>query len=308
MNKGIVLIAGGHPLYVHYAHNLAMSIRSHSDIPIVLFTQGAGLSFLFEDQKQMFTDILELPPEFYMVDGKPHFVKAKLHLYDLSPFDETIFLDSDMIFCPINLSNKPIEKLFEENADCEIQFACRGEKKMDEGIRSEWVNLPEMKNIHGFDHWYEVSSEVIYFKKGDVARDVFDKAIYFYSNHGMETKKWVIENGAFKMEQKPNAITEFDGGIPDEVPFSMALEATRVKIKAPYIPSYWQPQYFNRVIPDVQIQQNHYLVSIGGATLQPNTERIYNNLVKHYSQKTIHKRPPYNAVAKMSILKERRKI
>lgn len=306
MNKGICLIAcGPHPLYTHYAYNLAMSIRAHSDLPIVLYHQGPGLSQLFEDQKEVFSDIQELPYEFYMNNGEPHWVKPKLHLYDLSPFDETIFLDADMIFSPF----KNIENLFLENSDREIQFACRGEKRMDEGLRSEWVNLNEVQEVHGFEHWYEVSSEVIYFKKGDIAKDVFDYALDYYSNPKMGIKKWVRSQSlSWEVENKPNCIMEFAGGIPDEVPFSLALEATGTKIKAPYTPSYWQPQYFNKITPDVQVQKNYYLISIGGAALQPNTQRIYNNLVKHYSQKTLMKRAPYQAVAKQRLLKERNKI
>lgn len=305
--KGVVLIAAGMPLYTHYAANLAMSIRDHSGIPIVLFTEGAGINYLFQDQKDLFTDILELPVEFYMTIDGPRYVKAKLHLYDLSPFDETLFLDVDMIFSDTRLSGKKIEDLFKENEKREIQFACRGEKKMQEGIRSEWVNLTEVKNIHGFDHWYELSSEVIYFKKGETAQKVFDTAIQYYDNPGMGIKRWVIENGHAKLEEKANAIAEFAGGIPDEVPFSMALEKTGVKIQAPYLPSYWQPQYFAKLIPDAEVQRRFPLVSIGGAALQPNTKRIYNTLVKHYASKTIHNRT-YWAVAKKDVLKKERRF
>lgn len=307
--KGVVLISGGHPMYSHYAANLAMSIRDHSDIPIVLFYEGAGLSYLFQDQKDLFTDILELPIEYYMTTDGARYVKAKLHLYDLSPFDETLFLDVDMIFSDTRISGKKIEDLFKENEMREIQFACRGEKKMDEGIRSEWVNLSEVKNIHGFDHWYELSSEFIYFKKGETAQKVFDTALNYYDNPGMEIKRWIVENGRPKLEEKPNAIAEFAGGIPDEVPFSFALEKLGVKIKAPYLPSYWQPFYFAKTIPDVEVQRRFPLVSIGGAALQPNTQRIYNTLAKYYAGKTLHKRSPYQAVAKKEVLnKERRFI
>lgn len=306
--KGIVLIAAGHPVYTHYAVNLAMSIRDHSDIPIVLYAHGVGVNYLFQDQKDLFTEIRELPPHTYITYSGAHYVKAKLFLYELSPFEETLFLDTDMIFCDSRISGKKVEHIFLENQDKEIQFASRGDKTMDEGIRSEWVNLKEVQAIHGFNHWYEVSSEVIYFKKGDVSKSVFDKALYYYDNPGMETKRWTVVDGRPKLEEKPNAIAEFAGGIPDEVPFSMALESTGVKINGTYSPSYWQPHFFNRVKSDSDIQKNYYLVSIGGALLQPNTKRLYNTLARYYSEKTEHKRPPYQAVEKKSVLKTERRF
>ena len=298
--RGIVLIAAGHPMYTHYAHTLAMSIRNHSKIPIVLFHHGGGIKYLFPDQMEVFSEVFEIPEEFFMVDGKTQYIKTKVHLYDLTPFDETIFVDADTIFSPF----KTIEALFDENKDCEIQFACRGDKTMEEDTKSEWVNLKEIQDKFGFDHWYELSSEVIYWKQGDVAQDVFDRAKFYYTNHGMDVKRWVGD----KLEDKVNAIQEFAVGIPDEVPFSIALEQLGIKIKSPYVPSYWQPAYFNKVIPDIQIQKEHYIISAGGATVQPNIKRIYDNLAKHYSQKTKRKRPAYQLVAKQKLLPERKKI
>lgn len=301
--KGIVLIAGGYGMYAYYAYNLALSIRAHSQIPIILFSDGIH-RYLMPNKQKVFTEIVKLPEECYIVNGVKQYVKAKVHLYELSPFDETLFLDVDTIFSPY----KNIENLFRENSDMDIQFACRGEKKMNEGTRSEWVNLSEIKQIHGYDHWYELSSEVIYFKKCDRAQRVFDCAIYYYTNHGMGIKKWVNNQASgWEVEKKPNCITEFAGGIPDEVPFSLALEATETKIKAPYIPSYWQPQYFKDITPDVQVMKNFYLTSIGGASLQRNTERIYNTLVKKYSPMD-EKTSFFRAQVKTGKIPERKRI
>lgn len=302
--RGVVLIAAGHPLYTHYAFNLALSIRDHSSIPIALFYQGAGLSQLLPYQHHVFSQIEEIPKEYYTENGKEVFIKVKTHLYDLTPFDETVFLDADMVFSPF----KKIEDLFDENKDREIQFACRGDKNMQDNIHSEWVSLPEIKEKFGFEHWYELSSEVIYFKKGETAKKVFDLAKHYYSNHGMNIKRWVVVAGKYELEKKPNAITEFAGGVPDEVPFSIALEVAGVKIKSPYVPSYWQPQHFKKITSDVEVKKNYYLISIGGKKLQTNTERIYNSLMSHYHRMAGIKRSPYPAQIKEKLLHERKKI
>lgn len=298
--RGIVLIAAGHPLYTHYAYNLALSIRVRSDIPIVLFYQGDGITYLFDDQKAVFSDRFEIPLEYYAVGDRHEYIKIKTHLYEMTPFDETIFLDADMILSPF----KNIEDLFNENKDCNIQFACRGDKKMSEGIHSEWVNLKEVAAIFDIDHWYELSSEVIYWKQSEQAQAVFETAKYYYSHHGMDRKRWV--NG--KLEIKDNAIMEFAGGIPDEVPFGIALEKCGVKIRSPYLPSYWQPYYFTKIHSEIDIQKNFYLISTGGATKQTNIERLYNNLCKHYSQQTEKKRVPYQLQEKRKLISERNKI
>lgn len=300
MDRGIILIASGHPYYTHMAYNLAMSIRFHSEIPIILFHDTIGIKYLFKDQQEVFTDMVELPHEFYYVDGKAQYVKSKLHIYDLSPFEETVFLDADMIFSPY----KKVEDLFDENRDKLIQFACRGERSMADKTKSEWVTLSEIQAVHGFTHWYELSSEVIYFKKCEQVQEFFDIANYYYHSHGMEVKRWVNN----VLEKKVNAIQEFAGGIPDEVPFSLAFEKSGMKITAPYRPSYWQPEFVNKTIPDVDIQKKHYLISAGGATMQPNIKRIYDNLAKHYARHTVHKRPPYQLRAKRDLIKERSKI
>lgn len=290
-NRGIVLIAAGHPMYTHMAYNLALSIRNHSNIPIVLAYAGPGITYLFDDQKDIFTDIFEIPKEFYTTtDGRTQWIKTKVHLYDLTPFDETLFLDSDMIFSPF----KKVEDLFMEIEENEIQFACRGDKTPDDTLKSEWTNLKDVQRVYGFNHWYELSSEVIYWKQGEIAKEFFDHAIEYYTN--LSSDKPLIDVHAFA------------GGIPDEVPFSLSLESLGIKINSPYAPSYWQPAHFNKITPDVQIQKNYYLISTGGAAVQPNIKRIYSNLTKFNSQKTEKKRAPYPLIAKQNLLAERKKI
>ena len=63
-----------------------------------------------EGEKKLFDQMHTMPEEYYITNGIEKYLKAKTHIYDLSPFDETIFLDVDMIWNP---KKKP-EDLFEE--------------------------------------------------------------------------------------------------------------------------------------------------------------------------------------------------
>ena len=109
--KGILLIALGHPIYGKMAAALAASIKATSqEIPIVLYCSEQSTSRLMEGEKKLFDQMLIMPEEYYITNGVERFLKAKTFVYDLSPFDETIFLDVDMIWSP---KKKP-EDLFEE--------------------------------------------------------------------------------------------------------------------------------------------------------------------------------------------------
>ena len=293
--KGIILLATTVPYYTHMAYNLAVSIRNKSDIEITLFHEGAGLDYLFEDQKKIF-NLIPLPLCYITENGKREPYKAKTCIYDLSPYDETLYLDVDMIFSPY----KSADQIFQELKGTPLQFAVHGEKTMDENLKSEWVDLSEVKEKYGFNHWYDLSSEFIYFEKCDATKKIFDDAKEFYSTHGLKLKE-------FKEEGREPQVM-FKSGTPDELPFSLSLEKNNYKIKAPYYPSYWQPRYFNKIKKEEEIWNNFYLLSVGGAVSINYIKRIYDNRAKTSFQKMGIDRVPYQLVNKRQIMPERKLI
>ena len=109
--KGILLIALGHPIYGKMAAALAASIKvAQTETPVVLYCNDKSVSRLMDGEKKLFDKMITMPEDYYIVNGVEKYLKAKTHIYDLSPFDETIFLDVDMIWNP---KKKP-EDLFEE--------------------------------------------------------------------------------------------------------------------------------------------------------------------------------------------------
>jgi hypothetical protein len=86
-SRGIVTIALGHPVYHDMARDLALSLKLHAPrLPRVVLTDASGgaLASLFD---------IELPwrPEF------GHGLFPKLCIDQYSPFDETLYIDSDSL-------------------------------------------------------------------------------------------------------------------------------------------------------------------------------------------------------------------
>jgi len=101
--RGIMLVATGHPYYGNMAYNLAISIKSVEDISIAVVFTGASLSHLSASQVAIFDHKIEAPDDYRTGFG------VKLHLDQLTPYDQTLCLDVDMLW----LSRKPSD-LFDE--------------------------------------------------------------------------------------------------------------------------------------------------------------------------------------------------
>lgn len=296
MSEGIVLIAIGHPMYAHMAFNLAMSIRYHApEIPISVIREKDSLNQLFQWQRDIFTSEIQIDISSLIRNDKVEYLKAKTFLYDLSPYDKTIFFDADTICSPYK---NPTE-LFKLSG---LVFANRGEVSDGNGI-SQWVNLKSFMAHYNLSHWYDLSSEFIYFEKSDLNKKFFDDAKLFYDDDSIP-----VVTFKEKHKEKKEGITEFGGGKPDEIPFGLAIEKNNIRFQSPYLPSYWQPQYVAKMIPDLRIQKEFYLISAGGNAIQKNIKRIYDNLCKYYCHKSKLNHIPYQLVAKSKIIPERKLI
>ena len=280
---GIVLIALGHPMYTHYAYNLAVSLKFHNyNIPICIVTKGGGWDYLFPDQQALFDQRIEAKDEWiYGVHGMDYF-KAKLHLDEITPFTNTLYLDVDMIWN----NNKTVQDMLYEVSGYEFAICNRGRITTPQKLVSEWIEMKQLKEVYDIDSIYDVSSEVIYFKQGT---KVFEQARKVYDENKL-------------------TVRDFGGGKPDEVYLSVAIEQLQVKLHAsPWMPTYWQPYYFTKWNKEEYIL-NHYATSIGGAFIQNNTQKIYNRLCRHYFNRMGIPHTPYQQQAKSRILKERRHI
>jgi len=264
--KGILLISAGHPYYGKYAYQLAVSIKHQSpDVSISVITEGNGLNHLYPEQKKIFDQIIEADPKHYTSKtlGIRDVFKIKTSLYDLTPYDTTLYLDADMLWLP----KKNVEQLFDELKDIDFTMSNRGSMMIafapDDFI--EWTKPSHLVDAYGFkdEMLYHLSSEFIYFKKTKDVKSLFDK-----------TKK------AFDYPKVNYKL--FGNNQPDELSFTIAMMQSKVyPHTSPFYPAYWENAQ-RKNMQAHEMYKEYYLCSFGGATSQQSVKTIYNNLAKYY--------------------------
>lgn len=297
--KGILLIALGHHNYGRMALNLAVSIKNTCpDIPICLvYSTGAIKHLSPENIERFFSSVVEAPESSYVVAGKNLYMRAKTHIYDFSPFKETLYLDVDMIWS----QHMPVTRLFDELSESDFTMISEGHLDMASGkgeinpkytfwadlekIKEAWSDSPKFKS----GKLYQFRSEMIYFKKVKKNKEFFDLAKQIYD----EPRVDVIQIGA---------------GNSDEYAFNIAsCLLHHYPHKEKYCPFYWHYIHQGLRIKQTELLHTFYAVSIGGNILPAETKELYNNLAQmHFSRMGIS--GPYIAKAKRDFLPERLKL
>lgn len=246
MNKrGIILIATGSNIYIKMAFNLACSLRKMgSKIPVCL-VHDKSIDELSEFRQFQFSHKIRVTSE---QSDNPFLLK--LYINELSPFDETIYLDVDMLWMPF----KGVNDLFESLKDVDFTIANRGRF---EGKSNDW-----MKTV-GKEKWVDVASEFIYFKKTAKNDVLFNEARVFYLTND-EIKRTI---GGYQ---------------PDEPAISYAMNELEITPHVmPFHPSYWEPHGYAH---EMKIKKDYYLLSMGGSHVGGRIRRIYNSLVIYYAK------------------------
>lgn len=254
--QGVLILALGHRTYVEKAFNLALSIRATSPTMHITLVHSNNISELSAQQRFIFNKFIECKSEYYTLDdGTKSYIKAKLYLDKITPYKRTLFLDADMIMSPY----KTLDTLFEQLSGKEFVMICRGEDK----DFSQWVDAEEVCNNYNIQKYYDCSSELMYFE----STDIFEDARIIHEE---------ITNGKIWFRK-------FANGIPDEPPIIIAmLQKFGIPDQVPFKPSYWQP--VEKHMKDIEIWNNYYLLSMGGKVNDVRIVKVYNNIVKWYSE------------------------
>lgn len=257
--KGIILIAIGNPYYGRLAYNLCISIKASEGIPVALIYDDSAVTHLSDEKKIFFDHLIKCPVEYKTQNGKNEWLKPKTFIDKLTPFDETIYLDSDMVWNPYK---KPSE-LFDRFADVDFQIANRGYSKEVSGMAgfSLWADIAEIKQEHGISQYMDVSSEFIYFKSNDKAKEIFAQAQKIF-----ETDRVTYRT--------------FAGGKPDEPAFAIAIEQLNVSCETPFYPTFWHYHNVKRNVGRTEIVSNYYAISMGGAHLTTPMKQMYSDFTK----------------------------
>lgn len=274
--RGVLTMALKHPLYGRYAYNLAMSIKSANfKTQVAVIADQAALAHLHPGQRMIFDYIIPPAVEKPLVN--------KFHLINLSPFEETLFVDADMIFSPLADFNE----FWRSMTNVEWTMANRGSDDLIKGI-SEWTTKEDIEAAYGgVNQWYDLSSEWIYFKKNDLTYTIFANAEMYYEENKLKVR-------------------EFAGDRPDEPYFNLSLISVNHKPhQAPYQPTYWQPAM--KGFPGIMaIKKGWMAFSVGGKLIPQQQQQVYDELLKNASFRM--NMPSMKIAQKMNQLSERKVI
>lgn len=262
--RGVVVIALGSTYYGGLALNLAMSIKTGSyETDITLIYNDSAIGHI-KQYIHIFNQTIRIPDDYIKSNGFDALLKSKCYIYDLSPYDETIYLDADTIFTPF----KSITLLFEELKDVDFTMGNRGISDLSLDPRLIWVDNDKFIERYGEVKLYNLSSEFIYFKKTELNKAFFDLSKEFYDDPEIE----------YRM---------FNGGVPDELAFQLTMIHMEDMVKphkVPFLPGYWE-HYSKKNFTLKQLYDSEfYFYSLGGNQLSGNMATNYDSLVKVYSK------------------------
>lgn len=285
MDRGVIIIALGHPNYGNYALQLCRSIKAvDPNIHITLVHDSKSITHF---SKNNFDGMIECPSEYYTTGGMSDYLKAKTFLYELSPYKKTIFIDADVIWLP----QKPITQLFNEFENIIFTISNRGRQKISEAKKGfiHWADPKDIESVYGNKGWlYNLASEFIYFTKCKEIKKLFKLAQQIYIDPKIPFKKFAHK-------------------IPDELPFEIAMMKLGIDPhQSPYFPFYWE-QFEKKAMPVHEMYGKYYGYSLGGNVNTKGQEQIYNNLANNYNSK-FGVRGYFPAKNKQSWLTERQSL
>lgn len=295
-NKGILLLALGMPHYGNYASNLCASIKAiYPNTKVALAWGGNAINHIKNDNRiKQFDHLIEVPYEYYHTGDKQTFIKAKNYMYRLTPFDCTLFLDVDIVLFPRNVFNKHdgIDKFFDQMEKENIKFTMANrdyvelEKSEEFENYSIWANIHQAKQAFGISEgrYYSCHSEFVYFEKCEKNERFFSEVESI-----VEAFKDIKPNQSTNLRRKAYCVindvkvemTEFGNGIPDELPFALAMAKCKwYPHQTPFIKIYWEAaEKKGWVYGKLPLAYKEYLgLSCGGNIIDKGSIKVYNDL------------------------------
>ena len=263
--RGILMLALGHHMYGNMAANAAASIRfTDSETPIHLVYSDMAISQLTEKHRDLFTSLSPCPEEVMTKEGKRNYFKVKTHAYELSPFDETLLIDVDTLFF-----SRPISKLMDSLS--ELDFTCQNRGWFDfdttstRGNYMHWCDVCEAQKAYNLKgKLYQLSSEVMWFKKCKKVKQMFDKAREIFNTPKLKTT------------------VEFSGDLPDELAFNIACCMLGIKPHEEMKVFLWWEHMDSR--GNWQDTMNKYHgISVGGNLITPASLSRYEQMAKAHA-------------------------
>ncbi len=275
--KGILLIAIGTTEYLEMAKNLAMSIKNvEPDMPIALAHNYDKVD------STLFDILIDVPHESYNTNGLKEYIKVKTWMYDFSPFQETLFLDVDMVW----LFDKKPSALFDECKGLNWTMSNTGLSET-----SIWADIREIRKIYPGVQMWNYHSECVYFNKCEATKRYFDKVKAVYENPPIEG-------------------TNFGGArIADELAFQLAsLELNEFPHKENWTPIFWYARDMKQQhLQPYKLKEIYYAYSVGGNKLPIVVKNNFMTISNYHAQ-TSKIGKAYKIKDKRLFIKERMKL
>lgn len=166
--QGYITLALDRERYVDMALNLARSLK--------YFDPGRPRCLVYNDKVRLPPEAASLFDHAVTLADQAGYIGCmnKLRLYDVTPFDETMYIDADCL-----LVKPDIDRHW--NALSENYFGITGEKRTT-GV---WNNLEFEKVCKALSIPYvvQMNSGVFYFQKGDNSKRFFDRLHELFRDH-----------------------------------------------------------------------------------------------------------------------------
>ena len=290
MLRGIVIMATRHPYYGRMAYNLACTIKaSEQDFKVAVVHDAIGLKHLGPHQSDVF-DYRILLPEHY-----PTGFATKLYADLLTPFDQTLVLDADMLW----LFKRTPSELFDSLKDISYTGITEGwvdvaDMGDDSHVRKDyhfWADREEIKKVYALTSGilYQWRSEVMYFEKTETVSKFFATARDINRN------------------PKLDSVLKFLDKIPDElsINISSAIHGIEPHKKL------WTPAYWHKMNNDITRNPadlvNWYLVSFGNHWSNSSVKKLYDRIAS-IALKKLGRQHVFSLHSKKEYLPERIKM
>jgi hypothetical protein len=183
--RGIITLATGDKRYFEMALNLAKSIRYHRpDENVCLIYDNCDM--ITPNMHDYFTHFQEIPSQ---VNARG--VEFKLYVNEISPYDKTMFIDSDMLLTKNNLDD--IWSMLEGKA-----IAFSGLKTKDGFWR---VDIPTLVKVLEIEYVIRLNGGGFYFEKCSGSEDFFRYCRRIFVDHRDQVS--VMHNKGFGYSVEP---------------------------------------------------------------------------------------------------------
>ena len=264
VTRGVLIIAAGFPQYGNYAVNLCMSIKATDPSMKVTLAHYGNATTGMCQHLHMFDSVVPIQREMITDKlGLDSFIRSKMFLDKLSPYDETIFFDADTIMFP----DRKVSDLFDTMSGTHFMMGNRGWLK--DNLKFKWSADDVLKAAHGDVEPYELSSEFVYFDRSKESNLIFEEA-----------RKW--------MDDPKCSYVMFAGGVPDEVPFTIAMMKLKYELKySPFLPFFWENNESRKMYTLQTLMENksYFGFSMGGSRITSMKMQVYEQLAKIFSRK-----------------------